>query len=192
MWRPRVVPRWPALRCRRCSSSPSPSTPPSQPPQPRKLPSIRRPYERDLEAGAIGKLKLDYHKLDAKLKPREELPPPTPSSSFFYRLRHLYNTLMRVIETNDARYRKGELNVVFSKRWLLVYGIFALTLNGLWLALKYKGYREQEQLRPAVEERRKMMDPFEPGAVELNEEMTLPLKDPRSYRRDSMHTVSED
>eukprot|EP00756_Hemistasia_phaeocysticola_P067375 Hpha_TRINITY_DN9922_c0_g1::TRINITY_DN9922_c0_g1_i1::g.140578::m.140578 len=152
--------------------------------------SFRTPQERPLNPGMMGVSVLDREKFKKKTKVRPEMEAPSPQSSFWYRVRWTWNELMRLLDKNDAKWRKGELPFFMSKRWLFFYMGMGMAMNVVYLMNKRREWDRLAELEPRLEERRRLLDPFEgpsSGASQIPLEHALPSAggglDPKALRR---------
>ena len=94
---------------------------------------------------------------------------------------------MHLFETNDRKVRTGDLNSMFSMKWIYLYALLALLVHVGYLFAQNRAYWREERLRPVLEERRKEFDPFESDSksyAKMTQEETVAVK-AKDLRTDS-------
>eukprot|EP00754_Rhynchopus_humris_P037037 Rhum_TRINITY_DN19141_c0_g1::Rhum_TRINITY_DN19141_c0_g1_i1::g.169277::m.169277 len=126
------------------------------------LKSVRKEAQRELKLSPIAQSLDGQRKMEEKVeRPVRPLPKLPLSPSFIDKLKYHYNFWMHVFEKNDRRVKKGELNQMFSIKWIYAYGLAALGLHVLYLLTSGQILWKQSKITPLLDQRRKDFDPFE-------------------------------
>eukprot|EP01063_Lacrimia_lanifica_P027072 TRINITY_DN3749_c1_g4_i1.p1 TRINITY_DN3749_c1_g4~~TRINITY_DN3749_c1_g4_i1.p1 ORF type:complete len:189 (+),score=56.58 TRINITY_DN3749_c1_g4_i1:72-638(+) len=121
---------------------------------------VTKAVAEKFEYGAMGEHRKASRAARASIKVRPKPKMPL-NPSMFDRLRYSYQNWMHIFETNDKKFRQGELSFLFSIKWLWMYVFFALSINALYGANKWQEKRRYDKIMPELDERRKEYDPFD-------------------------------
>ena len=153
------------------------------------LKSVRKEAQREPKLSPIAQSLDGQRKFEEKVeRPVRPLPKLPLTPSVIDKIKYHYNFWMHVFEKNDRRVRKGELNQMFSIKWIYGYAAAALGLHILYLLTSGQILWKQSKITPLLDQRRKEFDPFEQegdsckqyAALTEEEEVTVSAKDLRT------------